>query len=122
MLHFNALLALATSKLDQTFDVFPTPSIETPGNPIHRIDFFKATASATMGEIADAHAVHCIEASDGSFILVGKGVEREDDGTSEAFAVKLSAAGVYLLGESGAAPPSSTSSGVLSPAAATPGV
>ena len=44
----------------------------------------------------DAHPVYGIEASDGSLIFVGKGVEADGSSVTEAFAVKFSATGTVV--------------------------
>ena len=72
------------------WDVLPVESINL--DAADRIQFFEGIPSENI-QIFDAHAVHGIEATDGSFVLCGMGVEYESlTAPREAFCAKLDGA------------------------------
>lgn len=75
-------------------DVYTYPVKSTNLEQAFGVEFYAGHAApASIAPVSDLHAVHGIETSDGGYVLVGKGVEREDGSVTEAFAVKLSASG-----------------------------
>ena len=89
MLRASLVAALFTCSLCD-WDTFPVKSINLNAAP--SIEFYERETLAQLG-VFDPHAVAGIQASDGSYILVGKGLESESSSSREAFAVKLSASG-----------------------------
>ena len=73
------------------WDTFPVKSVNLAS--ADAISFFAKQNAETDLAVLDAHAVHMTETSDGSFVLVGKGVEAEGSSVMEAFAAKLSSTG-----------------------------
>ena len=89
MLRASLVAALFSCSLCD-WDTFPVKSINLNAAP--SIEFYEREMLAQLG-VFDPHAVAGIAASDGSYILVGKGLESESSSSREAFAAKLSASG-----------------------------
>ena len=52
--------------------------------------------SSETATVVDAHPVHGCKTSDGGYVAVGKGVEKEGSAATEAFAVKVDSKGKFL--------------------------
>ena len=88
----NVLLLLCAPAF-ALYDNFPVKSTNIAA--ADAVAFYKMAASESMNTY-DAHPVYGIEASDGSLIFVGKGVEADGSSVTEAFAVKFSATGTVV--------------------------
>ncbi|EOD38130.1 hypothetical protein EMIHUDRAFT_200602 [Emiliania huxleyi CCMP1516] len=87
LLAWLAAWLVATPLVSAGFDTFSVKSINI--GSADQVEFYALEGTG----VEDAHPVYGFEASDGSFIFCGKGLESESSSEAEAFAVKFSSTG-----------------------------
>lgn len=58
--------------------------------------FYVMLTGSQLAPVTDLHPVHGIQTSDGGYVLTGKGVEKDGDSVTEAWAVKLNSVGDFV--------------------------
>jgi len=77
-------------------DVYTYPVKSINLTDAYMPSFYVMLTGSQLAPVTDLHPVHGIQTSDGGYVLTGKGVEKDGDSVTEAWAVKLNSVGDFV--------------------------